>query len=103
MVREASRMNAEREGFEPSVGFHPHRFSRPAHKTPDTSPDKALPPDVKPTLALRLALEPEIDAGLALIVEAWPMLPEEIKAAVVAIVKSKSPTRPTSSPLPADQ
>src|ERR1700722_15476960 len=21
---------AEREGFEPSVGFHPHRFSRPA-------------------------------------------------------------------------
>ncbi len=25
-----NKSQAEREGFEPSVGFHPHRFSRPA-------------------------------------------------------------------------
>ena len=85
------------------AGVSSARFSRPDHNSPDSLPDKALPGDTKQPLALTLALEPEIDAGLALIVEAWPMLPEEIKAAVVAIVKSKSPTRPTSSPLPADQ
>src|SRR5437764_978349 len=29
-LREADQKRAEREGFEPSVGFHQHRFSRPA-------------------------------------------------------------------------
>jgi hypothetical protein len=76
------------------VGFHPHRFSRPD----DNSTDAATGKDVAGVhciqLAPPLALNPENDTELALVIEAWPTLPGEIKAAIGAIAKANRPPRP---------
>lgn len=84
----------ERRGWDsnPRYGMTIQRFSRPS--TPDTKPQSTQGVYVASTDALPFSCpcDPsELSPDLALVVDAWPSLPEAIRQAILMMVKAAKP------------
>jgi hypothetical protein len=62
----------------------------PASRSPEVSSSKAVAQTPSETLAQTLARETQADPDLARIVGAWPMLPDALRAGIVAVVQAAS-------------
>jgi hypothetical protein len=91
---EINQEKAEREGFEPSVGLRPHRFSRPDLNSPKDQVHLQIQdgqssgvPVVVPSPSLAVS-DPQFPPDLAHVMSAWDHLPGAIKAAILALVEA---------------
>ena len=88
MAGTAGLGQAEGVGFEPTVGLHPLRFSRPSlsrlkskiGKSLDHSNDHLRSPCASELI--------ETPPDLAAVIDAWPTLPEAIRTGIVAMIKA---------------
>ncbi len=75
-------------GFEPTDGLHHLRFSRPSIKIRKDKRDKDLRNEAPP-VGHHLATDTcQTDPELAAVIEAWPSIPEAVRAGIVAMVKA---------------
>ena len=77
---------AEGVGFEPTVGLHLLRFSRPSQANPNTLQSSNLGCHVHPS-ALNLPYD-RIPSDLALVIQCWASLPLAMRSGIVAMVKA---------------
>jgi len=64
------------------------RFCRPLHDSPTSKPDKRLGLSDLPVADHLPTDTRKTDPDLAAVVDAWPDLPEALKAGIVAMVRS---------------
>ncbi len=86
------RINGERRGWDsnPRDGGAAQRFSRPSIKIRKGEQDKDLRREA-PLVGHHLATDTcQTDPDLAAVIEAWPSIPEAVRAGIVAMVKAAS-------------
>lgn len=85
--RDSEALRAERGGFEPPVAHYAlRRFSKPVTPLPNLQVSKQDTETVSSVLPSSLPELAEIDPELDRMIEAWPTLPEPIRAAIVALI-----------------
>ena len=87
---DCEKVKTEREGFEPSVHFRAHRFSRPDLDSPKDQSQQEIRDNQVSEVPAVVPTPPEIQfpPDLAHEVAAWERLPDAIKAGVLALVEA---------------
>ncbi len=81
---------AEGVGFEPTVGLHLLRFSRPSTIAPEPLKNKPNSSDQRSLAPSVIHDSCQTDPDLAAVIDAWDRLPEAIRAGIMAMVKAAS-------------
>jgi hypothetical protein len=75
-------------GSEQSGGKVEAAGVEPASRSPEAGKPQGVTASAPKPLAQTLARDSQIDPSLARIVEAWPKLPEAVRAGILAMVKA---------------
>ena len=81
-------------GFEPTVGFHRHRFSRPDADSRNGQQYRELRDEPSGEVPVLVPWLPDAVSGpihhpeLVRVVDAWDHLPEAIRTAILALVQA---------------
>lgn len=73
--------------------YYPHGDSNPLHVSRKGKQAKDVAETPPEPLAHSLARESQIDPDLARLIDAWPMLPNVLRAGILAMIDASGPKR----------
>src|SRR5207302_4392314 len=82
------KKKAEGVGFEPTLGTSPSQVFKTGADSPQGCAQQVDPSDADSVFASCLALLRPVFPELALVAEAWPTLPEAVRAGIVAMMRA---------------